>query len=173
MCIFSKPLSVGNIYCISRDGMSECYIGSTFNFNSRFDSHSSCCNNKKYNYKVYKFIRENGGFQKWTMKIIKKVLVSSKRQLVRYEDEYIVRLKPALNSHRARRSSEEYYKDNRREKIDNMIKYYDDNKDEINKRTDCCCGGKYTHIHRARHLRTPRHKRYVNEGIIFVPKCKK
>ena len=41
----------------------EVYVGSTCNLQNRIIQHKSNCNNK--NYKVYKFIRDNGGFNNW------------------------------------------------------------------------------------------------------------
>ena len=41
------------------------YIGSTTNFKQRKSAHKTCCNNekgRKYNLKLYRMIRENGGF---------------------------------------------------------------------------------------------------------------
>ena len=43
----------------------DCYVGSTTDFSKRKYGHKSACNNckiKNYNLKVYKIIRENGGW---------------------------------------------------------------------------------------------------------------
>ena len=61
---------VSGVYCIvSKDtDVQEVYIGSCVDLKKRIDVHKSNCNNKnskKYNYKVYQFIRENGGFDNW------------------------------------------------------------------------------------------------------------
>ena len=43
----------------------DCYVGHTTDFKSRKCKHKSVCNNanaKEFNYYVYKFIRENGGW---------------------------------------------------------------------------------------------------------------
>lgn len=179
MCIFSRPLSIGYVYCISRDGMSECYIGSTFDFDIRKGNHISVCNNvksKSHNLKVYSFIRENGGFQKWKMEIIEKVLASTQRQLDAYEDIHIIKLKPALNSCRAKRSREQYYIDNK-EKLNKKSKeHYLENREELKKykniKVECCCGGRFTKTHKARHNDSARHKKYMYQGIIYVRKKK-
>jgi len=49
------------------------YIGSTYDMEHRIKEHKSYCYNtkiKKYNYSVYKFIRNNGGFDNWIMEMI-------------------------------------------------------------------------------------------------------
>jgi hypothetical protein len=41
------------------------YVGSTSNFNSRKSKHKYCCNTenvKNYNFDIYKYIRDHGGF---------------------------------------------------------------------------------------------------------------
>jgi hypothetical protein len=50
--------------------ITDCYVGHTFDFKTRYSKHKSACYNKKsrkYNYKVYRFIRVNGGFQNISM----------------------------------------------------------------------------------------------------------
>jgi len=61
---------LSGIYCIvcKDSNVQEVYVGSTDNLEKRIIKHKSHCNNKnakKYNYKVYQFIREHGGFDNW------------------------------------------------------------------------------------------------------------
>ena len=83
------------IYKISckDENIKECYIGSTINFKVRKIAHKTSCNNRKnrkYNYKIYKFIRENGGLDNWNMIIIKKFKdCKSEKELKKYEQEVI------------------------------------------------------------------------------------
>ena len=49
------------------------YIGSTWDMGERLRHHASNCYNEtgeKYNYPQYKYIRENGGFHTFTMRVI-------------------------------------------------------------------------------------------------------
>jgi GIY-YIG catalytic domain len=49
------------------------YVGSTTNMRMRKSQHKTGCYNEKhkdYNYPLYKFIRENGGFNNWIMVMI-------------------------------------------------------------------------------------------------------
>jgi len=62
----------GLIYKIcSKDPLiTDTYTGSTTNFMKRKQQHKCNCHNvkhKSYNYYVYKFIRENGGWDNWQM----------------------------------------------------------------------------------------------------------
>ena len=53
----------------------ECYIGSTTQFCTRKNTHKTTCTDptrKNHNLKVYKFIRDNGGWENWNMIEIEK-----------------------------------------------------------------------------------------------------
>jgi len=95
----------------------EKYVGHTIvGLKYRMWEHRKRCNNEKYkeyNYKLYKYIRENGGIDMWEIvKIIdypcKNAIEASKK-----EGEYITSLKASLNTHLAGRSKEEYTEINR------------------------------------------------------------
>ena len=43
------------------------YVGHTTNFTRRKNCHKSCCNNENKQSKLYKMIRENGGFVMFRM----------------------------------------------------------------------------------------------------------
>ena len=48
----------------------ECYVGSTDSVRNRRSKHKSNCNNvdgKSYNFRVYQFIRKNGGWGNWNL----------------------------------------------------------------------------------------------------------
>jgi hypothetical protein len=64
--------SKGFIYklCCLDVNVKDIYIGSSTNFKERRKGHKKRCNNEKqksYNIYVYKFIRDNGGWDNWTM----------------------------------------------------------------------------------------------------------
>jgi hypothetical protein len=77
---------------ISKDAtISQCYIGQTTNFNKRKNEHKYNCNNvnsKKYNYKIYKFIRDNGGWEKWEMIELEKCCFDNKQEAYARERYY-------------------------------------------------------------------------------------
>ena len=68
------------------------YIGSTWNMGERLRDHASRCYNEKrkdYNYPVYKYIRENGGFHTFTMKVIDSGECEDLTELICGEQFYI------------------------------------------------------------------------------------
>lgn len=79
-------------FCCKSDNIHNCYVGHTSNFNRRKHEHKSRCNNendKKYNFKLYKLIRENGGYDNWRMLEIHKQLCKDKRECERIEQSFI------------------------------------------------------------------------------------
>jgi hypothetical protein len=56
--------------CCKDPNITDIYIGHTTNFIQRKHNHkTNCCNNvsKNHNLNVYKFIRNNGGWENWSM----------------------------------------------------------------------------------------------------------
>jgi len=41
--------------------------------------------------------------------------------------------------------------------------YYENNREKFNEKFDCECSGKYTHKHRARHLKSTKHQNYITK----------
>ena len=73
------PIAYSNtvIYkIVSNDlNITECYVGHTTDFVRRKAAHKSACTNEKgktYDFKVYKTIREIGGWDNWSMIEIEK-----------------------------------------------------------------------------------------------------
>jgi len=128
------------------------YIGSTTNFRQRKCKHKSSCNNensKKYNYPVYQFIRENGGWDEWQMIPIEVYPCNNINELEIRERYHIELLKSKLNKIIPTRTGKEYREDNKeklkeydkkkyeanKEKIlEYQKQYYEDNKQIINQR---------------------------------------
>jgi chromosome segregation ATPase len=79
----------------------ENYIGSTEKFNIRKLGHRYSSNNIQYNSKLYKTIREYGGWNNWSMKIMSKYYCKNKFEKLQIEQKYIDIFKPTMNSHRA------------------------------------------------------------------------
>ena len=60
---------------VCRDlSIKDCYVGPTTDFNTRKSNHKTTCNNERdqvhYNFYLYQFIRENGGFENFDMILI-------------------------------------------------------------------------------------------------------
>jgi thioester reductase-like protein len=86
------------------------YIGSTTNFRARKNSHKEACmnpNGRKYNYKVYKMIRENGGWSEWQMLEIEKYSCADSNECRKRERELMEQFNCNLNTKKAYISHEE------------------------------------------------------------------
>jgi hypothetical protein len=59
--------------------------------------------------------------------------------------------------------NKDYYQENK-DKMKEQIQvadYYKNNKDKVNKKFTCSCGGRYTHIHKARHIKSKKHQKWL------------
>ena len=130
------------------------YVGHTTNFASRKSCHKHDCNTinrKNYNYKLYIFMREHGGFENWNMIEIESRLVKDKRDAERIEQELLEQQDFKLNMIKAyitkneiqkqqsnyrvenkedlRAKREIYSRNNRKELLEKSRKYYAENKE--------------------------------------------
>ena len=161
--------------CCKDTNVKEIYIGSTYDKNDRLSKHkSACCNNiheDKYNLKVYKFIREHGGWDNWEMVELYKYPCNSKEELEIEEtnayDRYISEF-TLLNGRRPHQTKEE-----RREySIKKCKERYDENiererkeareryaakKVELNTQVKCECGLMINKQNLTRHKKTKTH----------------
>ena len=90
--------------------INDCYVGHTTNWIKRKSSHKErckCSNNKNYNLKVYKIIRENGGWDNWTMIMIEEYNCKDKREAEKRERELYEILDAKLNGKVPMRTQEE------------------------------------------------------------------
>lgn len=89
-------------YCIDPD-IDPDYIGHATNFVKRHSLHKCRCNNNKnssereYHYKVYKYIRENGGFDNWKFEILEYANLKDKDEAETLERHHIETFKSVLN----------------------------------------------------------------------------
>jgi len=121
--------------CCKDVDITDLYIGSTTNMRQRKSHHNSVChteNSKSYNTNVYKFIRDNGGFENWSMIMVERVDCDNKIDLIKRERHYIDLLKPSLNKVVPLRTIKEYrivnidkirQCDKERDKTEKRIKY--------------------------------------------------
>ena len=82
----------------------EIYVGSTFNFVKRKTRHRSNCinpNMKHHNIKVYVYIRENGGWDNFTMTMLDRKVCIDMLEARKYEQTLITQYKANLNSRKA------------------------------------------------------------------------
>ena len=136
--------------------VTEIYIGATANMRVRRCKHKSACTKiggRDYNCRVYQYIRENGGFQNWQMLWVADIEYPVDRIDIKRATEarYIRELGATLNSEIPGRTGEQYRQDHK-VRIN----------ERDNAKTECECGGKYTHSHKARHFKTAKHKKYLD-----------
>jgi hypothetical protein len=87
------------LFCKNTD-IKDCYIGHTTNFKSRKAEHKYAClneNSKSHNLKVYKFIRENGGWDNFDFEIVEEYPCNNKREAEIREHYWYFLLKSTLN----------------------------------------------------------------------------
>lgn len=151
--------------CCKDTSINDIYIGSTYNFARRKAQHKFSCNKetcKEYNYKVYQFIRDNGGWDNFSMIMIHEASVENKLQKEKLEREYIEEMKPTLNNNIPTRTLKEYREANKEKKKEHQKHYYEANKEKFNQKFNCECGGKYTTVHKERHIKTKKHQAFVS-----------
>ena len=87
------------------------YIGHTTNFKERKAKHKRTYNNpnsKKYNFPVYKFIRDNNGFDNFEMILIETKQLNNQLEARARERELYEELKPSLNGYKPIRHADDF-----------------------------------------------------------------
>ena len=110
--------------------ITDVYVGQTTNFTKRKALHKSNCNNinsKNYNLKIYNAIRNNEGWENWSMIEIEKYPCNDINEASARERYYYELLNAKLNNNCPGRNDKEYYQDNKNK----IQEYYQDNKEII------------------------------------------
>jgi hypothetical protein len=144
---------IGYVYKLCCDGIDDFYIGSTFDMKKRKRDHKTDCNNpksEKYNIKVYKYIRENKGFENWKFEILVEKEFENKTALRIKEKECMNLLKPALNMCSAYQTKEEY-----------EIQQKEKSAKRFAIKIDCACGMKTDKNNKSRHEKSKKHQKYL------------
>jgi len=92
----SKKIFIYLIFCKDQS-ITDTYIGQTDNFERRLSEHEKTCSSKD-NKKLYSFIRENGGWVNWNMKILNTYICNNDNETKQIEQKYIEYYKSSLNS---------------------------------------------------------------------------
>ena len=111
----------GVIYkiCCKDENIKDVYVGSSCSHTKRKSAHKRACtkkDNKEYNYPVYRYIRDNGGWENWDFVLLEEYPCENKNQLVIRERYWFELLGTKLNSQYPERTKKEYYEENK-EKI--------------------------------------------------------
>ena len=72
---------------------------------------------------------------------------------------------PEYHKQHGKKYNKQYYQDNKEKLKENSHQYYANNKEKIkardSRKCQCECGGKYTHQHKARHMKSKKHRQYM------------
>jgi hypothetical protein len=142
----------------------SCYVGHTTNFQQRKGSHKFNCkteHDKKFNLKIYKIIRENGGWDNWKMVEIGRQICLDFSDACKIEQQYIEKLQANMNSRFAIRSDKQYEIDNKIKIAERKKKYRLENKEKFSKQFECDCGSIITICKKTRHIKTKKHLAYL------------
>lgn len=116
-----------------------CYVGHTTNFRRRKSAHKSSCYNEtdltRFNLKIYKTIRQNGGWNNWSMIEIEKYFCVDKNEARARERYWFENLNSSLNSDYPLRSTQEYNKEHQQQHTEYCKNYYKNNKEQFKKQT--------------------------------------
>ena len=154
------------------------YVGSTINFIKRKSTHKAC--SKTSNAKIYRTIRENGGWESWVMVKISDFPCKSNTEARMEEDRLMIEMKSNLNMVKAytspeqrieqKRDSYKKFCENNKEYMKEYDKqYYQSNKEHIkeqkkqysSKKTTCECGCSIANGTVARHKKTIKHQKLL------------
>ena len=155
--------------CCKDPNVKEIYIGSTTNFTKRKYAHKSGVNKicDKNDFKLYNFIRENGGWDNWDMVMIKQYSnCKNKLKLHKKERKYIEKYNATLNGSipfTTINETRQKYIINNPEKIKQSKQdYRDTHRQRINEKHNCECGGVYSRSNKARHQKSKKHQNFIN-----------
>jgi len=176
---------------ICNDDENFLYVGSTTDFIKRKCQHKSNCNNEndmsKFNLKLYKTIREKGGWDNFIMLEIEKFPECvDRRDAERREQKWIDELKSNLNMVKSFQTEEQlkehkkqYYEQNAVQLLEQKKQYYEQNAEQIREKRKqyyeqnaeqirekakqkftCDCGSIYIISYKSTHNKTAKHIAY-------------
>jgi hypothetical protein len=160
----------------------EIYIGHTTDFTKRKSSHKSTCynysgKNKHSHYRVYEYIRNNGGWNDFIMSEVEKYPCNTKTEAREKEQYWTNFYNSTLNNKKAYSTQDEikeYYlqyakqkenieKRQERDKIYNKKRtgyfkeWYKNNKEDLKTKITCSCGCILNKGSLSRHLKSKQH----------------
>jgi hypothetical protein len=94
--------SIYMIYC-NDDNIKDIYIGYTTDIKGRMSVHRRCTHNqanKSFSTRMYKFIRDNGGWNNWSYRIIENYKCFNKNDAITKEKYWINYYNPSLNTNK-------------------------------------------------------------------------
>jgi hypothetical protein len=112
----------------------DIYVGHTTDFVIRKNGHKSKClneNSPRHNVKLYKTIRDNGGWDNWSMLPIEEYPCENTIQARIRENQLIKELNSTLNCNIPTRDYKQYYEDTRDLFLEKSKTYRDNNKEKV------------------------------------------
>jgi hypothetical protein len=123
--------------CCKDISINDIYVGHTTNFEQRKNSHKRSCETLNKNIRLYNFIRENGGWDNWTMIQIETCNCNNKREAEMKERYWIETLNSKLNCNMPITTKEEkekqkqdWYEENKQEILEKAKENYEENKEQ-------------------------------------------
>ena len=141
----------GKIYSIRSPQTDQIYIGSTCSpLSKRLNQHKT--NYKRYLNEKHYFVSSFDiiKFDDVYIELLEECPCENREQLRKREGE-LIRINNCVNKKIEGRTKQEYQQE-----------YRQQNKDKFNDKINCECGGYYTYLHRARHLKTLKHQNFVS-----------
>ena len=136
----------GKIYKIYSKTLDNCYYGSTIKtLNVRLSNHKS-----KFKTGIYCKSQDILKYDDYEIILVENFPCTSKKELEQREGYYQRNFK-CINKLIASRTKKQYYNDHKEQ-----IKL------KKNKKCTCVCGKIYTHSHKARHEKSNKHIKYIN-----------
>ena len=119
--------------------ITDCYVGHTTDWVKRKSDHKHRCNNPNrggHNLPVYKFMRENGGWENWEMLWIKTLKCENAMEARSEERKCKEQLNATLNGNVPSRTFDEYRETNKDKIKEYAVEYRKNNKDKIKEYTE-------------------------------------
>lgn len=161
--------------CCNNPTITDIYIGHTTDKIRRKQGHKNTYNNpnsKKYNYYVYEFIRNNGGWNNWSMIVVEEYPCENKNQAELRERHWIETESATLNTYIPTRTHKEYCEENK-EKYKKLKKMHSEKyKEEYKERHKLYYEERKEKIKEQRQTYYEEHKEEINEKNRRKCECK-
>lgn len=152
---------IGKIYkiiYIGNENINITYIGSTFStLRDRWYHHK--LNKGKSGSAITNYFKDYG-FEKFKIFLIKEYEVCDRKHLEMYEQLWMNKMKCINKQHSFQLLLKEYKSQKNKEW---RKKNNESLKEKKNKKYNCDCGGNYIHSHEARHFKTKKHLKFINQ----------
>lgn len=112
-----QPTHIYKINCKNTE-IKDCYIGFSKGMKMTRILHKNNTNNENlrcYNYPVYKFIREHGGFYNWSITILETVYTNDKKVIMSKKKEWYDKEHSTLNSQKPNSGTKKEWYDNNKD----------------------------------------------------------